>query len=242
VHYSSLDSTKIIQTIQQLRDRIKERFPTANLSKVGDELLLISNRAVERAVWVGKPNLPLRVGIGILISFVLLILIGICSQLHLNTAFSNFSDFIQAMDASFNLLVLIGAGIFFLISLEVRIKQKRALKMLHELRALAHIVDIHQLTKDPERMASPVKDTASSPTRIMKPYELSRYLDYCSEMLSLIGKVAALYAQYFDNPVVLEAVDEIEDLTTGLSRKIWQKIMIIYQTTSAKENLKDLTS
>jgi hypothetical protein len=63
----------------------------------------------------------------------------------------------------------------------------------------------------------------------MSDFELSRYLDYCSEMLSLVGKIAALYVQRFDDPVVLAAVDEIEDLTTGISRKIWQKIMIINQ-------------
>jgi hypothetical protein len=28
--------------------------------------------------------------------------------------------------------------------------------------------------------------------------------------------------------VVLAAVNEVEDLTTGLSRKIWQKLMILY--------------
>lgn len=228
--YSTLDSDKIIQTIQQLRDRIKERFPSANLGKVGDELLSISNRAVERAEWIGRPHIPLRIAVGIFILLIIAVLLGISSKLHMTSGFNNFSDFIQAMDASFNLIVLFGASIFFIVSLEVRIKQKQALKMLHELRALAHIVDIHQLTKDPERMANPAKDTASSPQRTMSQFELSRYLDYCSEMLSLIGKVAALYAQYFDNPVVLEAVDEIEDLTTGLSRKIWQKIMMIYQT------------
>jgi hypothetical protein len=38
-----------------------------------------------------------------------------------------------------------------------------------------------------------------------------------------------LYVQYFDDPVVLATVNEIETLTTGLSRKIWQKIMIIHQ-------------
>lgn len=48
-------------------------------------------------------------------------------------------------------------------------------------------------------------------------------------MLSLIGKVAALYAQDFDDQVALAAVNEIETLATGLSRKIWQKIMIIHQ-------------
>ena len=71
--------------------------------------------------------------------------------------------------------------------------------------------------------------TESSPKRTMTTFEMSRYLDYCSEMLSLIGKVAALYVQRFDDPVAISAVDEIEDLTTGLSRKVWQKIMLITQ-------------
>ena len=43
-------------------------------------------------------------------------------------------------------------------------------------------------------------------------------------MSSLIGKVAALYVQKYDDPqVVLSAVDQIEDLTTSLSRKAWQE-------------------
>jgi hypothetical protein len=46
-------------------------------------------------------------------------------------------------------------------------------------------------------------------------------------MLSLIGKLAALYVQKFDDPVALAAVNDVEQLTTGLSRKIWQKIMIL---------------
>jgi hypothetical protein len=46
-------------------------------------------------------------------------------------------------------------------------------------------------------------------------------------MLSLIGKIAALYIQHFNDPVVISTVNEIEELTTGLSRKIWQKIMIL---------------
>ena len=70
-------------------------------------------------------------------------------------------------------------------------------------------------------------DTPSSPRRTLTRYELIRYLDYCSEMLSLNSKLAALYAQNFDDPVVLEAVDQVEALTTALSGKIWQKIVIL---------------
>ena len=92
---------------------------------------------------------------------------------------------------------------------------------------MAHIVDMHQLTKDPDRLLEGRVDTVSSPSRTYTPMELGRYLDYCSEMLSLTSKIAALYAERFDDAVVLQAVDEVETITTNLSAKIWQKIMIL---------------
>jgi hypothetical protein len=45
--------------------------------------------------------------------------------------------------------------------------------------------------------------------------------------LSLVGKLAALYAQSNSDSVVLQSVNDIETLTNGISRKIWQKIMIL---------------
>jgi hypothetical protein len=61
----------------------------------------------------------------------------------------------------------------------------------------------------------------------MKPFELVRYLDYCSEMLSLAAKLAALYAEKLNDPVVVDTVGDIERLTSELSGKIWQKITIV---------------
>jgi glutamine cyclotransferase len=46
-------------------------------------------------------------------------------------------------------------------------------------------------------------------------------------MLSLTGKVAALYAQDFDDSVAIEAVNDLEMFATNLSRKIWQKTAIL---------------
>ena len=56
---------------------------------------------------------------------------------------------------------------------------------------------------------------------------MSRYLEYCSELLSLVSKLAALHAQDLQDPVVLEAVNDVESLTADLSRKVWQKITIL---------------
>jgi len=78
--------------------------------------------------------------------------------------------------------------------------------------------------------------TASSPARKMSKYELMRYLDYCSEMQSLTGKLAALYAQNLPDPIVIEAVNDIEELTANFSRKVWQKISILesYDASAAR--------
>ena len=104
------------------------------------------------------------------------------------------------------------------------------MKALHELRSIAHVIDMHQLTKDPHRIsqASKYPKTGESPELKLTPFELRRYLDYCSEMLSLTGKIAAVYVQEFDDGVAMATASELEILTTGLSRKIWQKISILH--------------
>lgn len=155
-------------------------------------------------------------------------LLGTLLRLDMPTKTFEFTQFIQVLEAGINDVVLIGAGIFLLFTLETRIKRRRALKAIHELRVISHIIDMHQLTKDPERLFSTgIETLASLPVR-MTAFELGRYLDYCSEMLSLTGKIAALYIQTFDDPVAIASVNEIEDLTSGLSRKIWQKLMVLH--------------
>jgi hypothetical protein len=61
----------------------------------------------------------------------------------------------------------------------------------------------------------------------MTTFQLTRYLDYCAEMQALIGKLAALYGDGTRDPVVINAVNDIENLAGNLGRKIWQKIMIL---------------
>ena len=86
---------------------------------------------------------------------------------------------------------------------------------------------MHQLTKDPVYVVREGKVTTSVDERPMTPFELSRYLDYCSEMLALCGKIAALYIQEFNDAGAIAAVNEIETLTTGLSRQISQTMSIL---------------
>jgi hypothetical protein len=230
--YRSLNPNHIVRTVAQLQERIEERFPGSGLGKVAAELSQIANDAVARSAWIAKPHLSLRIGIGFLVALIVagVGVVGLALvNLRLPFRLQSFPELVQAIESGVNDLVFIGIALFFLVTVEARIKRHRALKAIHELRAIAHIIDMHQLTKDPYLILSPGPATPSSPKRTMTSFELSRYLDYCSELLSLIGKIAALYVQRFDDPVALSAVDQIEDLTTGLSRKIWQKIAVVNQ-------------
>ncbi len=230
--YRNLNAKAILSTAKSLTKRIEERFPQRGLGKVCADLHAVADEAHNTAEWIARPIWPLRIAIVFLvIVFAAFVLIAILPlNLSLSSSTSTIAEFLQTLEAGLNDIVLLSAALFFLITLENRIKQRRALNALHELRSLAHVIDMHQLTKDPERLVDEWVDTESSPTETMTRFELTRYLDYCSEMLSLIGKISALYVQNFDDSVALSAVNEIEGLTTGLSRKIWQKIMILRTT------------
>jgi hypothetical protein len=234
VRYRQLDADRIVATLERLRDRIRERFPRAGLSGVSEELLLVANETTARIAYLRRPHWPVRIAVGVTILLILVVLIAIGMTLRLPTRVDGFADFVQGVESAINDLVFLGFALFFLLTFETRVKRRRALRALHQLRSIVHIVDMHQLTKDPERLIAPRPDTASSPVRSMTPSELGRYLDYCSELLSLSSKVAALYAQHFNDPVILAAVNEIESLAIGYSGKVWQKITMLQRAALAE--------
>lgn len=229
----AIDPAQIVRTVELLRDRIRERFPGSGLSRLAEDLVAVAGATVRRLTWVSKPNLPVRIGAVLLILIIVGVTVGMLTFAFgpnpLDERPVGFAV-LETLESLLNDIFLIGATIFFLGTIEVRIKRARALTFLRELRALAHIVDMHQLTKDPDRLLAMGTDTPSSPVRHMTRFELGRYFDYCTEMLSLISKIAALYAQTFDDPVVLQAVDEVETLTSSLAGKIWQKIVLLDTT------------
>ena len=225
--YTTLDAEQTIATIERLERRIRERFPQAGLSKVCADLCEIARASKRRSESIARPNIGLRIIVGLIIFGALWALGYSVVLLEFESTRIHAPELVQVVDAIMNEIVLVGGAMFFLVTVETRVKRARALAALHELRSLAHVIDMHQLTKDPRHDARLLLDTASSPKRVLRGAELGRYLDYCTEMLSLTGKIAALYAQTLNDAVVLGAVNEIETLTTSLSRKIWQKIMIL---------------
>ena len=228
MNYTQLDPNQIVATADQLCRRVLERFPKAGLNNCSRQLLEITRQAKVRSAAIGAPMVWLRTLLAIAVAAIIIVFILTVRNVHFKEGDFEGGQAIQVLEAGFNATVLVGALIIFLFTIENRVKRRRALKAIHELRSLSHIIDMHQLTKDPERMLQKGADTESSPKRTMTQFELSRYLDYCTEMLSLCGKVAALYVQNFEDSDAVSAVNDLEDLTSGLTRKIWQKIMIIH--------------
>jgi hypothetical protein len=223
--YRSLDPDKVVETIGQLRHRIVERFPGAGLGEVCAELLLLAGENSARAEKIARRNIPLRIAIFVLLVAGTAALAWIVRLfMTYPTAVDNVFNVLQGVDGAANLIVLMGAGVFFLTRIEERLKRRQALQ---ELRSIVHVIDMHQLTKDPSAVVSIAGNTASSPPRTLSRFEVTRYLDYCSEMLSLTAKVAVLFAQVFPDATVTETVSDIERIAAGLSQKIWQKIMIL---------------
>jgi hypothetical protein len=227
--YRSLDPQRVIETISALEKRITERFPGAGLGGVCTELNAIAQHNSQRAEAIGRRNHLLRAFVFLVLAGGVWLLVRIAALISISTSTTadNVYSVLQGIEAAMNIIVLMGAALFFLVTIEDRLKRRRALTALHELRSIVHVIDMHQLTKDPSAVVSVAGKTPSSPARTLSPFEVTRYLDYCSEMLSLTSKVAVLYAQAFPDPVVTDAVSDIERITVGLSQKIWQKIMIL---------------
>ena len=216
--YRALDPELTIATLKTLANRIEERFPGASLHRVCLELLSIAEETTGRVRWLSKRHASIRLAVMVVVGMAIYLGWHVVRRLKIHT--EGFS--IEELEAATNAVVLIGAALFFLFSLESRRKRAKVLVAVNELRAISHVIDMHQLTKDPSHVIAGIgQRTRSSPQRTLTPYQLTRYLDYCSEMLSLVGKLAALYAQSTTDSLVLQSVNDIETLTNGISRKIW---------------------
>lgn len=231
-----LDPDKIVATIGSLRRRIEERFPDSGLGRACENLKEVGINAKHRSEWIAQPILWIR-GLVWLGCALFMLTAAAITWLAFRPLFTGgeFRNILANVEIEINFMILIGGATLFLWTLENRYKRWRALQAIHELRSIAHVIDMHQLTKDPDRLLAGSSRTSSSPEFKLTPYELRRYLDYCSEMLSLTGKIAALYVQRFDDPVALAAASEVEATTTGLSRKIWQKLLILHTVDSRQK-------
>jgi hypothetical protein len=226
--FQRLDPVAVRGTAVKTEARISARFPDRQLRLVAGEVTSMLDRLTVHTQrkrklqilrWVCVALGALLVGLAVAAVVVILI------DARAETPRSAWLAFVES---GVNDIVFAGFAAAFLWAVPRRVEREGILKELHRLRSLAHVIDMHQLTKDPERQLSNPVSTQESVKETMTNAEMGRYLDYCSELLSLVSKNAALYAQVSTDSVVLDTVSEIETLTVGLSRKIWQKISLLH--------------
>ncbi len=226
--YSELDPAHIVKTLDHVKSRIEQTFPDAGLGKVAIELRQVAQGIISLVEELRRPLWSLRILtiIGITGLIIFAVWLSILTISFSNTGQDGLMETLQGVESATNEIILLSIGIIFFATLENRLKRKKAFQSLHRLRSIAHVVDMHQLSKDPSIILTGAEITASSP-RPMSPEALTRYLDYCAELLAINSKLAALHVQYFQDSEVLKIVNEVEMLAHELSNKIWQKIMIL---------------
>lgn len=226
-----LHAEPVISTLHELRRRIGARFPERGLYRVSGDLVELADKVATSSA---RNRDRLRVA-RVVSRALILVVIGLTAAAFgfaLEAAISEGGpahdvEWLTVLESGVNDLIFAAVAIWFLYTVPERMRRADTLALLHELRSLAHIIDMHQLNKDPERLRSTFTPTSASPAMGLTHEELEHYLDYCSELLSMVGKTAALCAEESRDSVVLETVSTVETLTTSMSRKVWQKISVL---------------
>jgi hypothetical protein len=204
-----LNHEKLQQTSNQLAEWINDEFGKSHLAKVSREVSLFASEAVARAEAIRRPIWYLRVAIWGTIS---LILAGAVHQIWTH----QLHEIIKFMNDTSGAAAWLVAALAIFITLEVRLKRRRAIQAINELRGLVHIVDMHQLAKD-EAIEEFYKDKDKK--------QIVEYLHACTAMLAILSKLGQLYVENFPDETAVRAVNDFELITTGLSNKIWLKIL-----------------
>ena len=177
--FAELDASRIADTIARLERRIAERFPGSGLALVCHELRELAGGTQQHIEKLSGPIWPLRVLAAIGVAGIAVIAGGLIVLTWRGLIEARgFVELVQGSESAVNQVLLLAMAVFFLVSMETRVKRHRALAALHRLRSIVHIVDMHQLTKDPE-MTQPAAATPASPDAPAHPLRartLSRLL------------------------------------------------------------------
>ena len=226
-----LEAEYVADTVGRLEARIRARFPDRRLGNVAGELQSTVHEVSDGFEASKARRRQVRLFSRIATAFVVAAAVfafGFAFRDAFTRGPENSVDWVPLAESLINDFVFAAIAVFFLWATPERLERRTLLDLLHRLRSLAHVVDMHQLDKDPEQARSAYHPTDVSPQRrIMDAEELHHYFDYCSELVSLIAKTAALCAERTSDPVVLNTVSEIETLGAQMSQKIWQKISLL---------------
>ena len=217
-----LDPAKIILTAENLARRVSGRFPESTLAGLAADLAEIARETDERASLARKPDQLIRSAgwlAGILGLLALWYFVGRI-QTHLidsKMEFGTITDLFESADAGFNILVALAGALWFLVSLEARVKRKQALEHIGELLEFIQLIDVTQLYYTPELYTSNV-----SPDSPKARFDHT-YLLFCNEMLGIIGNLAPLYTRGNMDDSVWRATSDVLMLANAIGGRLFAK-------------------
>ena len=124
MRHRSLDADAIAATIERLCQRVEVRFPGSGLAGVCRELDAVADRAAETSAWIGRPILPLRFAVGLLVALILAGLVVTLGALRAPVEPLTLAELVQAIESGVNDLVFVAIAVFFLLTLETRLKRR----------------------------------------------------------------------------------------------------------------------
>ena len=183
-----LDSGYVEETVGRLEARIRARFPDRRLGDAAHSLMTAvpqihegfeASKARRRHLrWATRAASAV-----IVLAALTALVLALKDPVLVGTDSS--ADWLPIIESTVNDVIFGSIAVFFLWALPERLERRTLLDLLHRLRSLAHVVDMHQLDKDPEQARRDYHPTSVSPSRrIMDAEELHHYLDYCSELVS----------------------------------------------------------
>ena len=234
-HSHSLQAEKIEKAISELEQGIHEILPGRKIGDVCHELREVAREAHTKSLrnksssFTRNKLLKLFLIAALILIVTSLITFGLSYFLReiLTSLGRNIGieEGLQMTDTAITLLLPSIAYIFYRLKDNIKTYRTEVLNDLHKLRMLSHIIDVKQLNKTPDWIDW--KEEKNKHDRKLNARQIAFYLEFCSQMQSLIGKIAVLYIRDVNDPALITAVNEIETLTTGLSRKTWQKLMLM---------------
>ncbi|MDR3619310.1 MAG: hypothetical protein P4L85_08165 [Paludisphaera borealis] len=212
-----LDPPRIVETAENLAREIDQRLPGSTLSGLAAELVQIAHCTDERASRARRPIYAVRAAslAAIVAAASLLGFIGF--HVHARWVFGTITEVFEATDAGFNLVAILAGALWFLASFEARIKRRRVLGYIEELREFIHVIDVTQLYFTPDLY----RPEAGPPLGGRKLDHT--YLLFCTEMLAVIGNLAPLYARGASGDTVLRAVADVDLLANSIALKLQSK-------------------
>lgn len=217
-----LDPVRIILTAEHLAHRVSSRFPESTLAGLATDLVEIARKTDERARQARKPIRYVH-GAGWVASALSvwgLWYIVDHIQTHLinaNLEFDNITDLFEAADAGFNILVALAGALWFLVTIETRVKRKQALEHIGELLEFVQLIDVTQLYYTPELYQSNLSPNSTQPK-----FDHT-YLLFCNEMLAMIGNLAPLYTRGNMDDAVWRATSDVVMLANAIEGRLFAK-------------------